>query len=173
MPVSKNHGFSQLTILIVLLGTTFITLIATSWQIHINRNTQDSFNKKTANILANDIVNRMYLNYKEFFKGPDSLYVNSNVQQKSSIEQYIDHTCYNDLKGCDPLTVAANDLTYWQQAIHDNLPNGVGKIFWCPLNKIVIVDINWELTNKKKQTSFITSVLIPYKSSTTITSKNT
>ncbi|MGD0465376.1 MAG: hypothetical protein ABSA84_01590 [Gammaproteobacteria bacterium] len=160
MPISKNHGFSQLTILIFLLVATFITLIATSWQIHVNNKTQDNFNKKIANVLANDITNRMYLNYKEFFKGPNSLYVDSTIKQK----QYIDHTCYTDFKGCNSLTTAANDLTYWQQAIRDNLPNGIGNIFWCTKNKIFIINISWELTNKKKQTSFVTGVLIPYKS---------
>ncbi len=164
MPVSKNHNFSQLTVLIVLLVITVITLTVTAWQIHINTNAQNDLNKKIANILANDITNRMHLNYKEFYKGQNSLYINSNVNQKTLINQHVDLHCYNNLTGCSTLTLAANDLIYWQQTIKDNLPNGVGKILWSESNKTIVININWDSFNKKKQASLVMNILMPDKS---------
>lgn len=157
MPTYKNYGFSQLTILVVLLAISFLALIATSWQLHNNQKIKNNFNQKIATLLANEITNRMYLNQDELFKRENNFYVNFKMHL---IKQYSNTLCYNYVDGCNSLTTAANDLLYWQQAINDNLPNGAGKIFYSDLkNNTITIEITWGFNNKKLQ-RYTTNIFI-------------
>lgn len=154
MLIPQRYYFSQITILIILLTTIFIILISTAWQIHINKDLQENFNIKIATILTNDIIAKMYLNKAEFIKNTNNAYLSHSSKT--------DPTCYNEYNGCEPLTIAANDLLYWQQAINRNLPQGKGKIFWSKDHNNIIIKISWKFLNHKKQRSFITNSIPSY-----------
>ncbi len=165
MPISKIWKLSQPTALIVLLISAFVMLTATIWQIKITHKAQDNFNNKMAVTLANDIANRMYLNYQEFIKGKTSIYLKQFVPgHKSLIEELVNYSCEHDHAGCDPLTIAAHDLTYWKQAIQHNLPNGRGKILWSTSHDNILIQINWGPSNKHQKGSkvYTTSIWFPY-----------
>ena len=165
MSLFKNRGLSQISILIHLLVITFVVVLAITWQMYVTRKEQDKFNNKIAAILANDIANRMQLNYPESMKGKSSFYVYpTNTSQKAIVEHHIDHYCDNDPIGCHAHTTAANDLTYWQQAILDNLPNGLGEINIIANNlNAYAVTIKWQDPSTNKKRTFTTNILLPHK----------
>lgn len=165
MPITKNYKLSHLTIFIVLLIIVFTISIITAWKIHHNYHLQDKYNQKVANMLVNDITNRMYLNYKEFTKGPNSLYITTNPKQQITINHNINYACYNSPNGCDPLSIAANDILNWQQAIKNNLPNGIGIISWSSEDHTIEVQVSWNFSTKRTQKSFITNKILPYQNS--------
>jgi hypothetical protein len=160
MLIPQRYYFSQITILIVLLIAIFIILTSTIWQIHLNQHVEEQFNIKIATLLINDITAKMYLNQKELVKDPSNAYLSN--YSKNLIKQNADPNCYYEYNGCEPLTIAANDLLYWQQAINRNLPHGKGKIFWSKDHNNIIIKISWKFLNHKKQRSFITNSIPSY-----------
>ena len=136
MSLFKNRYFSQISVLINLLIIALVLILSIVWQIHVTHKEHDKFNNKIAELLANDIANRMQINYQESFKGKSSFYVNHK-----NIQKHINHYCDKQPDGCSPDTIAANDISYWQNAIHENLPHGTGKI------NIITNDTNSHLIN--------------------------
>lgn len=161
----KNCGFKQISVLTSLLIISLVLILAIIWQTHVANTEYDKFNNKIASILANDIANRMQLNYQESIKGKSSFYVHStSMTQNTIVKQHTDSYCDKKPEGCPTDTIAANDLAYWQQAIHENLPNGTGEIDFVANNSnYYSINIRWQNLSNNKKRMFTTNVLLPIK----------
>lgn len=119
----KNNGFSQMSVLINLLIIIILLILSLLWQTHNTDKEQAKFNYNIAKMLANDIANKVQLNY--------------------------------------PATIPGNDISYWQQAIRENLHNGFGEI--TIMNNNLTIKINWQDLSNHKKKIMITTLLLPYK----------
>lgn len=163
MPIHENHTYSKLAyILILLLVIVIILSIIVAYKIHRNNYLQNRYNKKIAFTLVDDITNKMNINYKELAQGTNNLYFTDNPKQPITVQQNANYLCHTTNEGCAPLSIAANDILNWQSAIKNNLLNGTGTIFWLPADNSINIQISWNTSKTKPQTTIISKKIVTY-----------
>lgn len=135
------------TLLIIIL----IIILAIAGQTYLISKEHAQLNNKLAELLANDMANRMQLNHQEAFKGKSSFYVHP-----VNLAQHLNFNCTKEPDGCSPQTTAANDLTYWRRALHENLPHGSGKITMTKNN--YLIQISWQDQFNHTHKTFISHI---------------
>lgn len=160
---NQNNGFSKILTLVSLSIITLGLLCCFTWQIYSTSQEQDKLNHKIASLLANDIANRMQINYQETRKGKSSFYVHAtNLSQQHLVDQHIDYYCEQESQGCEPYTIAANDIAIWRKAIKENLNNGLGEIHVVRDNlNSYAINIRWQDLFNNKKRSLITNIFLP------------
>ena len=115
---NQNNGFSKISTLVALLIIALGLFCCFMWQIYTTSQEQDQLNHNIASLLANDIANRMQINEQETSKGKSSFYVQpTNLSEQHLVDHHINYYCEQESEGCQPYTIAANDIATWRKAI--------------------------------------------------------
>lgn len=112
----KNKGVSLIEVLIAVLILAIGLLGMASLQIRSLSNNHNAYLRTQATQLANDMLDRMRSNAQGLNAG---YYLRPNVENSSM-------DCHLNL--CNADQMSEYDLSLWNQAIHQQLPNGKGLI---------------------------------------------
>ncbi len=132
--MSKIAGFTLIEVLVSMIILAVGLLGLANLQVFGLKNSQSSFNRSQASLLAYDIADRMRANITEARKFSTSAYITTTTPS-------VQTACNEVSTSCTTGKMAQNDLYQWKETLSTTLPSGTGSIAYT--NSIYTITVSW------------------------------
>jgi len=132
-PARRQHGFTLMEVLISVVVLSIGLLGLAGLQINGLKNSNGSYQRSQANLLANEIIDRIRANRTGLTAG----YYNSLLSNTPS-----DPGCITS--GCTVQQIAQYDEFLWSTELANRLPSGTGKVTGAGVDSVFTVTVMWD-----------------------------
>ncbi len=138
----RQRGFTLMEVLVSMVVLSIGLLGLAGLQLNSLKNSNSSYERSQANLLAGEIIDRIRANRVGMVAGNyDDLY-SSSTDGTSNTDPETDPGCIT--AGCTTVELAQYDAFLWQETLENALPSGQGRVVGNGLDSIFTVTILWD-----------------------------
>jgi len=138
----RQRGFTLMEVLVSMVVLSIGLLGLAGLQLNGLKNTNSSYQRSQASLLASEMIDRIRANRAGMVAGSyDNLYA-SAAGGTSASNPVADPNCITN--GCSTAELAQYDAFLWQETLSSTLPSGQGRVTGGGANSIFTITVMWD-----------------------------